>query len=309
MSELKQQPIEGSTQEELIINRLALLDNFSQRPEDDGAWEAVYDMARTASDKDDNENGIAHDISAEELIQLAQTVRSTPQAQRYDLMVDRASNGKLWFDVLETFRSPPLDEAKKQFFASWVEGTNPPKKFQRALDLGTGTGKSLDALETNADQVVGVDQNDELLKVARQHCGKNTELIKAEVDSMPFEDSSFDLATSSGLTGSLDKNTLMGFYHEIARILKPWGNYVEVSPLALDGQINEQDKRITASAKGVLADMIVDTVSGKHTVSDFLSTSEFEDLMTSLGLTVEQLIIPSGDQSSNWLVTIFTKSD
>jgi ubiquinone/menaquinone biosynthesis C-methylase UbiE len=175
------------------------------------------------------------------------------------------------------------------------------------LDLGTGTGKTLDALEGSAEKVVGIDRNAALLSVAKQKVNVGTELVQGEVNQLPFEDGTFDLATSSGLTGSLDRETLSGFYKELARALKPNGIYVEVAPWPFDDYVDEQDTRITASSKAMLADMIVDTVSGKHQIVDHLEPVEQMDLFKSLDLGIKHYDVPSKDGKTRSLLTVMTK--
>ena len=295
------------TSEAQIKDRRYLLEQFSERPTDDSLWQAAYERVRAEGDQNDQQ-GIASDIPAEELITLANTVRNTPQLQRYDLMTAPASNGKLWFDVLETFTSEQLAQAKRDIISSWVNQTHPPTGFEKALDLGTGTGKSLGALEGNAEKVVGIDRNAKLLAIAKEKAGPNTKIIQSEVDKLPFGDSSFDLATSSGLTGSLDKETLRGLYTELARVLKTNGVYIEVSPWPFDGYVDEEDAKITASSKAMLADMVVDTVSGKHQLIDRLGSDDQVTLLESLGLELKYYDVPTEDGMARNLLTVITKT-
>ncbi len=59
----------------------------------------------------------------------------------------------------------------------------------RILDAGCGTGFSTMVLEREGYDVVGVDVAEPMLKIARQ---KGLSVVKADMRSLPFPDSSFD---------------------------------------------------------------------------------------------------------------------
>jgi ubiquinone/menaquinone biosynthesis C-methylase UbiE len=307
--------IDHDAQEWLLGVRQDLLDKFAENPDDDTIWQTAYSWVTTEEDIPARWTGgdkeirptVADDIPGGELIELARTVRSTAPEQRYDLMVQRASNGQRWFDVLQTFSSSQLKKVEKSVIGSWVhEGGR--GMFHRALDIGTGTGKSLPVLEGHADEVVGLDRNQTLLDVAKEAAGRHTTLIQGEVDKLPFSDSSFDLIASSGLSGALDKATAIAFYQELARVMTDDGIYIEGSYYTVDGYPGEELARITATSKAMLADMIVDTVSGKLNLADHLEGGDTGVLLAGLGLHVEYYDIPSEDQSrTHNLITIITK--
>ena len=67
--------------------------------------------------------------------------------------------------------------------------------FERALDVGCGTGLSTVALKEIAARVVGVDSSAEMIALARKHAAIAFEVADAE--HLAFEDSAFDLVTVS----------------------------------------------------------------------------------------------------------------
>ena len=67
--------------------------------------------------------------------------------------------------------------------------------FQRALDVGCGTGLSTVALKEIAARVVGVDSSAEMIALARKHAPIEFEVADAE--HLAFEDREFDLVTVS----------------------------------------------------------------------------------------------------------------
>lgn len=294
--------------------RAELLGQFAQTPEDDAIWETAYKWARAEKDKparwpatpDKLRPTIADDIPAEELIALAQRVRATPMAERYNLMTQQASNGKTWFDVLESFSSSQIERAQATVIADLLGD----QKVATALDIGTGTGKSLAKLEAHADTVVGLDRNGVLLREAGTKAGSATTLIQASADAFPLMDRSVDVASSTGIIGALDAKASERFYRELARVLKPGGVYVDGTYAEHQGYVGEELLRITATSKAMLADMIVDTVSAKFEIGDHMSSEERAALLGRLGLREEvRLVSPDSAHSvqTRSSVTVLTK--
>lgn len=94
------------------------------------------------------------------------------------------------------------------------------KKINNCLDLGCGTGRLSNKLLSMADQVYGVDQSEEVLKIAIKKYPA-LKLTCAEVVNLPYEDNFFDLVI---INGSLHhffavEQTLRQVY----RVLKPNG--------------------------------------------------------------------------------------
>lgn len=87
---------------------------------------------------------------------------------------------------------------------------------KRALDLGCGTGRLLDA--ANAARVVGVDLSAEMLRKAK---AKSSAVVRADGHHLPFADSSFDaVIAAQGVIRYMDAGRA---FQEIARVLTPGG--------------------------------------------------------------------------------------
>jgi ubiquinone/menaquinone biosynthesis C-methylase UbiE len=285
--------------ERLMAERQALLDEFATHPENGDLWDTAYTWVRAEGDSADY-NGVASDIPAEELINMANIVRATDVAKRYDLMAQYTTNKRLWFDVIEGFGTETIRQALKET----VEASG--QSFYRTLDLGTGVGKSLDVLEQFSSQAVGLDRNQALLTVAKQRAGENTTLVRAEVSKMPFEDSSFDLVSSLGVEGSLDKPTKIAFYTELARVIMRGGVYISAytNYPYLPSEFMTQ---ITQTSKAMLADMIGDTVTGGLSITEILSEDEQNALLANLGLSMELFLDSTNDAKNQTIIQIVTK--
>lgn len=288
---------------EQTMFRQKLLDEFAKNPEDEAIWQTAYAWVRVEGDNP-NQPGVAAAIPAEELIAMAGAVRHTPQSERYDLMATRASDGRYWFDIIEGFSSDKVRGALADMVSSWAKSL----PFKKALDIGTGVGVSLPILEGCADNVVGLDQNLALLHIAQARAGEQTSLVLGSAAELPFETSSFDLIMSQGLRTALNKDVTEDFLREIARVMTPDGVYLEGHYLPQsDGSPHPDLARFTGTSKGMLADMIGDSVSGVHVCTDYLNSDEEQDFLTEVGLVQQHYDVLGEDGVSHTLVTILNK--
>lgn len=283
--------------------RQALLDAFAEQPSDASTWETAYAWSRTEGDQPD-QSGVSK-IPVEELIAMADAVRSTNEVERYDLMTGQASDGRIWFDVIEGFSMDSIRQVLQDTVGSLAQQGQ--GSFFRTLDLATGTGKSLAVQEQYAVQVVGVDRNQALLDVAKQRAGSNTRLVRADITQLPFENESFDLISSLGIEGSLDKDSQIAFYTELARVIMPGGTYVSAF-YNYPHMPSEEMAKITQTSKAMLADMICDTVSGGASITKRLNEEECEILFTVLGLRKDYYLDANADEENQVIIQVITKN-
>ncbi|MBT4849801.1 class I SAM-dependent methyltransferase [Candidatus Parcubacteria bacterium] len=97
------------------------------------------------------------------------------------------------------------------------------KKTDKVLDLGCGTGRLSNSLLQISDEVYGVDQSEEVLKIARQKYPQ-LKLDCSEVINLSYEDNFFDMVI---INGSLHHFfAVEQTFAEAHRVLKPGGAFV-----------------------------------------------------------------------------------
>jgi demethylmenaquinone methyltransferase/2-methoxy-6-polyprenyl-1,4-benzoquinol methylase len=110
--------------------------------------------------------------------------------------------------------------------ATLVDQVN-PLPGQRVLDVATGTGLVAFALARRGAEVVGLDQSQDMLGVARRDLSERPELegrvtfVQGEAERLPFDDSEFDGLTFTYLLRYVDDRAAT--MRELARVVKPNG--------------------------------------------------------------------------------------
>jgi demethylmenaquinone methyltransferase/2-methoxy-6-polyprenyl-1,4-benzoquinol methylase len=101
-----------------------------------------------------------------------------------------------------------------------------PRPGQRILDVASGTGMVAFALaERAACEVVGIDQSEAMLAVARRRApnrgGGRVSFVPGEAEQLPFPDESFDALSFTYLLRYVDDPAAT--MRELARVVKPGG--------------------------------------------------------------------------------------
>jgi SAM-dependent methyltransferase len=118
-------------------------------------------------------------------------------------------------------------------------GIRPVKKGERVLDLGCGCG--LDAfvaasLVGPTGKVVGIDLTPQMLEWARKAQeeirAENVRFVEGDVEALPFEDESFDLAISNGVLNLVPNKDAA--FREIARVLRDDGDFVAADIIVME---------------------------------------------------------------------------
>jgi demethylmenaquinone methyltransferase/2-methoxy-6-polyprenyl-1,4-benzoquinol methylase len=96
-----------------------------------------------------------------------------------------------------------------------------PRPGQRVLDVATGTGLVAAELAASGADVVGLDQSEEMLAVARGRLGARVTLLGGEAERLPFADAEFDALTFTYLLRYVDDRAAT--MRELARVVRPGG--------------------------------------------------------------------------------------
>ena len=92
----------------------------------------------------------------------------------------------------------------------------------RVLDVATGTGLvAQELVRTHGCSVVGLDQSEAMLAVARAKLPAGVELVRGEAEQLPFADAEFDALTFTYLLRYVDDPLLT--LRELARVVRPGG--------------------------------------------------------------------------------------
>jgi len=130
------------------------------------------------------------------------------------------------YDVMNRVLSAGIDKSwRKKAIALLKE-----KKPQLILDVATGTADfAIQALELHPQKITGIDISENMLDVGREKIKNKKkesqiELIQADSENMPFQDSHFDAVTVA--FGVRNFENLPKGLSEIFRVLKPNGTAV-----------------------------------------------------------------------------------
>jgi ubiquinone/menaquinone biosynthesis C-methylase UbiE len=111
------------------------------------------------------------------------------------------------------------------------------QNWHRALDFGCGIGRLTLPLAQYFDHVVGIDISDTMISMAQDLLNKSDSTIREKIEyvlnksnTLPFEDSTFDLVYSKIVLQHLHKNDALLYISEFVRILKKDGLAIFQAP-------------------------------------------------------------------------------
>ena len=141
------------------------------------------------------------------------------------------------------------------------------KTGDTVLDLGSGAGNDAFVARSivgEKGKVVGVDFTEAMIEKSienKQKLGfKNVEFILGDIESLPIEDASIDVAISNCVMNLVpDKNKA---YKEVYRVLKPGGHF-SISDIVLSGNLPQSIKEV--------AEMYAGCVSGALIKEDYIA--------------------------------------
>ena len=133
----------------------------------------------------------------------------------------------------------------------------PIQKGWKVLDLGSGAGIDVFMAAKRVGEsghVTGLDMTDEMLEKARANAAtggfKNVSFVKGEIETMPFEDNSFDLVISNCVINLVPDKAQA--YREIRRVLKPGGKFA-IADMAIRGDMPADVRKSAEAWAGCVA--------------------------------------------------------
>ncbi len=93
------------------------------------------------------------------------------------------------------------------------------RRFQRALDVGCGSGMQSVRLAALSDEVIGIDIAEDLLHLARQRCRAypRARFLREDARKLPFENASFDAVFSYG---DVLSHIIVGYEEAVAEMAR-----------------------------------------------------------------------------------------
>lgn len=127
-----------------------------------------------------------------------------------------------WYDQMGAVLSFGQDPRWRRALVRAVD----PRPGQRILDVATGTGMVARALADRGAEVVGLDQSEAMLGIARARLtggapAGSVTLVEGEAEHLPFADAEFDALSFTYLLRYVDDPTAT--MRELARVVKPGG--------------------------------------------------------------------------------------
>jgi SAM-dependent methyltransferase len=127
----------------------------------------------------------------------------------------------------------------------WTLGRLEPE--ERVLDIGSGAGMDslIAALMVGPEgSVAGIDMTPEMIENARKGAAElsltNVIFVEGEAETLPFDDSSFDVVISNGVIDLIpDKDAVFG---EIHRVLVPGGR-IQIADVTIQQPVSEEGRR------------------------------------------------------------------
>ncbi len=266
-----------------------LWEAHNTHPVDERVWSKTIEIAKQEEGTPVGRKGFYGRVPLQDLLTLAEKVRGEKDGKkRYELISEKGPTGDRWFDTLiglstENTISALIEEIDRGYY-----------RYKRGLDIGTGTGNLAEAIKERCWKFVMADQADFLLKIARERgwertwSNKDASYVAANALQLPFKDGSFDLAVSHGLTSSFTRDELKAFAKEMNRILEDHhGSYYDSFGMLPEDDLQIWEQKSLINAKGILADLIVDAVSGSGRMreKDQVSGNEFIRIFQEAGLT------------------------
>jgi SAM-dependent methyltransferase len=145
----------------------------------------------------------------------------------------------------------------------------------QVLELGCGTGEYTLRLASSGAKIFSVDISARMLEVARRKVRfSNVYFQLADIESLPFEDGSFDACLGNAVLHHLDLNCA---FKEIKRVLKGNGKIAFSEPNMLNPQVFLQKR--SGIFKRLAGDFFKETAFFSWQLRDFLEKQGFGEIV------------------------------
>ena len=164
-------------------------------------------------------------------------------------------------------------------------------KDASVLDIGCGGGRVLEVLYGVTKNMVGIDHDEEAIKLAKKNLGKYPEikLLLAKAEKLPFEDNSFDFVICIGTLSNLGDVKIQAL-NEMKRVVKKEGIII-VSCYAEDAFEERMKvyKQVNAPIKEIKGTTVLfDEQVGDNTSEQF-SKEELEQMFNDVNLEITEI--------------------
>ncbi|HEU0246652.1 MAG TPA: methyltransferase domain-containing protein [Gaiellaceae bacterium] len=132
--------------------------------------------------------------------------------------LDRAGAYDAWYDT-------PLGAAAHRIELRLIAELAAPKRGERALDVGCGTGINTVWLAELECEVTGVDRDPAMLPAARAKA-PGARFVEGDATALPFAEDEFDLAFAITLFCFLSAAQRAAAAGELVRVVRPGGRIV-----------------------------------------------------------------------------------
>ena len=144
---------------------------------------------------------------------------------------------------------------------------------QRVFDLGCGTGLLTRMVKQSAPeaQVIGLDGDEEVLKIARDKSrGPDIQWDHALTTDMPYPDDTFDVVVSSFVTHHLTSADKLRTFEEVQRVLRPdgWFHILDFGPpfnllTRVQASVMKNFERTADNFAGMILPMLMEAGFGR----------------------------------------------
>jgi ubiquinone/menaquinone biosynthesis C-methylase UbiE len=134
----------------------------------------------------------------------------------------RDRNARVYEDWLRSNKGSLFDVYERELFVRLVRQYSP----RSMIDVGSGTGRIVEALAPTMTHVVGIDFSSNSLQVLLRKEIHNCSPVCANVAQLPIKAERFDLAVSCQVLPLMRGEEMVMTLEEVYRILKPKGIFI-----------------------------------------------------------------------------------